>query len=77
MPIRIRPLICRLHPRLYTASGIGDQWDDSCPAVHERRDAHLEASIEGTARAEALQWHYMLYSEIVLEESCGENRSDL
>ena len=77
LPLNVRPLICRLHPRLYTAAGVLDQWDSSCPAVGQDRFENLEQSIAGTAKEEAMQWHHLLYHEIVLEGLSNENRPDL
>jgi Fe-S-cluster containining protein len=73
LPLTVRPLICRLYPHLYTAAGILEQWDGACPAARQHNAALVETCIAGIARIEALQWHHILYQEIIQEGSADEN----
>ena len=64
LPLAIRPLICRLHPRVYNAQGFFPGLAPDCP-VHLLPVGNLpETAIAGLRLEEAVNWHHLLYSEI-------------
>ena len=69
LPCDVRPLICRLHPLVYTESGIVGTSDD-CP-VRLLRGEDLLRSI-GMDFEAGLRWHRQLYAE--LDKGRGVNR---
>ena len=69
LPLSARPLVCRLYPHLYSASGIAGVWDDECPATRTQADPSIEQGIAGVQFQQAVQWHRMLYNEIQWEAS--------
>jgi Fe-S-cluster containining protein len=76
--LTVRPLVCRLYPHLYSAVGISGRWDGECPATRKPAGpAVMEEGIAGVAWQAAVQWHRMLYTEILQEAAANENRSDL
>ncbi len=77
LPLMVRPLVCRLFPHTYSAAGIDNQWDLDCPAARAMPSIYMEADIAGVKRQEALQWHEVLYSELLWEGLIDENRIDL
>jgi Fe-S-cluster containining protein len=77
LPLTARPLICRLYPHLYSAAGISGIWDSECPATRIQANPLIEQGIAGIQWQEAVQWHRMLYNEILWEASINENRFDL
>jgi len=77
LPLTARPLVCRLYPHLYSANGIAGVWDGECPAAKTQAGAMLEKGIAGVQWQEAVQWHRMLYTEILWEANTNENRFDL
>lgn len=72
-----RPLVCRLHPHVYTATGIAPGADNRCPVRFLAPGERLEESIAGYDNALAGPWHRMLYDEIAWKEISDENRTDV
>lgn len=74
LAIKVRPLLCRLHPFTYTADHIDSEPDAECPR-------HLLANGESvfeaihTSMTLARQWHRQLYKEI--QTDANENRTDI
>jgi uncharacterized protein len=77
LTLHARPLICRLFPHDYTAVGISECWDNTCPLTGQLPGERLETGIAGARRGEAEVWHQLLYSEIQWEGKVNENRVDL
>lgn len=77
LPLTVRPLVCRLYPHLYSANGIADAWDGECPAAKFQASPLVEDGIAGVQWQEAVQWHRMLYSEILWEKNSNEDRLNL
>jgi Fe-S-cluster containining protein len=73
LPLTARPLVCRLYPHLYSANGIAGVWDGECPAAKTQASPMLEKGIAGVQWQDAVQWHRMLYSEILLETNTNDN----
>jgi len=57
-----RPLICRLHPYTYTATGISGV-DSACPIFREQ-DVPAVLEQLGMEIKEARKWHELLYFEL-------------
>lgn len=79
LPLTARPLICRLHPYLYTAEGIIDGvLDERCPSHLLEPGSTLPAAL-GMSLGEARGWHNALYAEIKLSDGdiLNENWTDL
>jgi len=62
-----RPLVCRLHPYDYNANGLCDKLIPECPVSLLEPGTTLQDAI-GLNPDQALQWHHLLYSEILLEK---------
>ena len=77
LPLSTRPLVCRLYPHLYSADGIADGWDGECPAAQTQAGPLIEQGIAGVQRQQAVQWHRLLYTEILWEAEINENRFNL
>ena len=77
LSLTARPLVCRLYPHLYAADGLNGQWDGECMATRLQAMPSLEKGIAGVAWQQAVQWHHMLYTEILLEDKENENRLDV
>ena len=77
LALSARPLVCRLYPHLYSADGVAGVWDHECPATRTQAGDQIEQGIAGVQRPQALQWHHMLYTEILWEAHSDENRPDL
>lgn len=77
LPLAARPLVCRLYPHLYSARGILPEWDLECRAAKTMAAAVIERGIAGVAPGEAMQWHRLLYDEILWERPENENRLNL
>lgn len=73
LPLAVRPLVCRLFPHIYSALGITDGWDVSCPAAVRTAGGALQGSIAGTAPNDAVQWHQLLYNELLWEKIGDED----
>ena len=74
--IEERPLICRLHPYDYDASGLNNTLIQECPVHLIEPGTTVEEAI-GLNLTLASDWHHMLYSEILLEKLNNENRTDI
>ncbi len=77
LPLTARPLVCRLYPHLYSAGGIAVEWDGECPAARTKAGPLLEKGIAGVQWQQAVQWHRMLYGEILWEANTNEDRPDI
>lgn len=77
LPLTARPLVCRLYPHVYSDRGIAGAWDTECPAARTKAGPLLEKGIAGVQWQQAVQWHRMLYNEILWETRTNENRPDL
>lgn len=73
LPLTARPLVCRLYPHLYSAAGIAPEWDPECGAARTMAAAAIEQDIAGVTPIEAVQWHRLLYDEILWERPENEN----
>lgn len=67
LPLEVRPLICRLYPYLYDASGIHDDLSQGCPLELLRPGQGLIEAL-GMKLEDAHRWHKQLYEEILLEK---------
>ena len=76
LPLTARPLVCRLYPHLYSAVGIAAAWDCECPAIQKEAGLMIEEGIAGVGWHEAVQWHRMLYSEILGEVNTDDLQID-
>lgn len=77
LPLDVRPLVCRLYPHTYSARGLDLVWDPECPAARSLPPLMFAGGIAGVALPEAVQWHHLLYDELMLEERVDENRTHL
>lgn len=77
LPLTVRPLVCRLFPHIYSALGLADGWDVSCPAAVKTAGVALQGSIAGTALCDAVHWHQLLYNELLWEKIGDEDWIDL
>lgn len=75
LPEGIRPLVCRLHPYTYTAAGIDPEPSQDCPRDLLPIGMSVFESLHMTTE-QAIQWHRMLYEEI-LTENDNDYRTDL
>lgn len=78
LPMQVRPLVCRLHPYVYTATGISGI-DQSCLIAKELDWTSVMQQL-GMAIDTACQWHQLLYCELHEENltasyNCGEASS--
>ncbi len=73
LPLTVRPLVCRLFPHTYSATGIFEGWDQECPAARAIAKVSLEIGIAGVAEEEAARWHQLLYDEVVWEGLVDES----
>lgn len=67
LTISERPLICRLHPYDYDATGLHKKLIPGCPLDLVEPGTTVEEAI-GLNLNQASDWHHMLYSEILLEK---------
>ncbi len=67
LPLEVRPLICRLYPYDYDASGIRDDLAPGCPLELLRPGQGLIETL-GMKLEVARRWHKQLYEEILLNE---------
>jgi Fe-S-cluster containining protein len=63
LPLKVRPLICRIYPYDYNAEGIVDELAPGCPLELLRPGLTLIDEL-GMNRAEAERWHEQLYHEL-------------
>jgi len=74
LPVNVRPLVCRLHPYLYTEAGISGV-DPSCPISRQRSwPAVLDQM--GMAMHKACKWHALLYCELKGAKPSGSEKDD-
>lgn len=71
LPTHIRPLICRLFPFQYNASGISEELENACPSEF-LSDGETLVQALGINREDALMWHQTLYEEILREKEEDE-----
>lgn len=67
LPVEVRPLVCRLHPFVYTEQGLTGELASDCPRELLRPDEDLLDSL-GMNEGQAEVWRQQLYAEIRLEE---------
>lgn len=73
LPWEVRPLVCRLYPVEYTASGLKTELADGCPVDLLAPGEDLLLALDMTwAKAEV--WHRQLYAEIRMEPHLLTNR---
>jgi Fe-S-cluster containining protein len=78
LPLESRPLVCRLYPYTYSASGIYKELETGCPVHLLEPGQKLEQFIDGCCVENACHWHQMLYTEILREEEPNyDHRADL
>lgn len=77
LSLEIRPLICRLHPHLYSNREIYPFISPECPVALLEPDERLEERIQGFDQSKALLWHKMLYEEIAWEVGDHADRINL
>ena len=75
LPESVRPLVCRLHPFTYTASGIDGEPSPDCPRDLVPSGMNVFEALHMSTE-QARQWHRMLYEEI-LTENDNDNRPDI
>ncbi len=66
LPWEVRPLVCRLYPVEYTASGLKPELADGCPLDLLPPGQDLLQALDMTWEKATL-WHWQLYAEIRLE----------
>ena len=66
LPLETRPLVCRLYPFDYDASGLRDDPAPGCPLELLQPDQELFPTLN-MHETDALRWHRQLYEEIRLE----------
>lgn len=71
LPTHVRPLICRLFPFQYTASGISNELESDCPREFLTQGETLDQAL-GITREDANRWHQTLYQEILWEKEEDE-----
>ncbi len=64
----IRPLLCRLYPYTFDADNIYLKFEEGCP-VNLLKPKQSLAEALNISLEKAIEWHYILYTEILLEES--------
>lgn len=67
LPMNIRPLVCRIFPLSFHAGGFHPWFEKACP-VHLLASGQTLNQNLGITEADAILWHRMLYSEILLEK---------
>ncbi len=75
LPDTVRPLVCRLHPFTYTATGIDAEPSPDCPK-HLVPDGMNVFDALHMSTEQACLWHRMLYEEI-LTENDNDHRPDI
>ena len=75
LPVDVRPLVCRLYPFTYTERGI-DGVSDGCPKEVIPPGSTILKVLDMN-RAEADEWHALLYAELRSGERCDETRIDI
>jgi len=75
LPLQVRPLICRLYPYAFTASGLSSEWVEGCP-IHLLTPGQSLNLRLGIAAEDAVSWHRTLYNEILFEKN-DEHWTDL
>lgn len=63
LPLETRPLICRLYPFDYTATGIKTELASGCPVELLKPGQTVLAEL-AMKRSDAERWHQQLYAEI-------------
>ncbi|MBU3915071.1 hypothetical protein KKA14_06000 [bacterium] len=76
LPMDIRPLVCRLHPFEYNASGLFAELSKECP-VHLLREGETLQKAVDISPESANIWHKALYQEILWEKQDVEHRTDV
>lgn len=69
LPMRIRPLICRLHPYTYREADISGI-DPTCPIAREGNWPMLLEQM-GMTMIEAREWHRLLYCELCADKTAS------
>lgn len=67
LPLESRPLVCRLHPHSYSASGLDPEFVPDCPVHLLPPGRRLEDAVAGCDSAEAENWRRLLYAEILVD----------
>lgn len=73
LPLDTRPLICRLYPFTYTASGIDNELEKGCPQ-NLLADNQCLTDVLCMSLDQAYGWHHLLYEEIMSDGD--DNRTD-
>lgn len=63
LPMEVRPLVCRLYPYDYTASGLRPDAASGCPR-HLLAEGQSVFDAVGASQQDAQRWHAMLYDEL-------------
>jgi Fe-S-cluster containining protein len=71
LPTHVRPLICRLFPFQYNASGISNELERECPREFLSQGESLVQAL-GIDKKDAMMWHQTLYQEILWEKEEDE-----
>ena len=69
LPMHVRPLVCRLHPYVFTETGISGI--DQCCLIAKEADWTGVLQQLGMTMDDACQWHRLLYCELHGEDSSG------
>jgi Fe-S-cluster containining protein len=75
LPLEVRPLICRIYPFDYDASGIFDDLARGCPLELLPPGKSLIEEL-GMSRTDAERWHAQLYAELQVEKITQEGASN-
>jgi uncharacterized protein len=66
LSLEVRPLVCRLYPFSYTAAGIGPELETGCPtSLLDPAESLIDALHMSLVKA--LEWHRILYEEILFD----------
>lgn len=74
LPLEVRPIVCRLYPFEYDATGLKDELSEGCPMHLIRPDMSLLGEL-GMNPDDGRRWHAMLYDEITLESAFRADHS--
>ncbi|MGE0086494.1 MAG: YkgJ family cysteine cluster protein [Desulfococcaceae bacterium] len=74
LPLDIRPLVCRLYPYTYTASGIDRELEHGCPS-NLLADGQCLTDALCMSEDQAWEWHHTLYKEVLSDGN--DNRAVL
>ncbi|MBF0102697.1 MAG: YkgJ family cysteine cluster protein [Desulfobacterales bacterium] len=70
LAIDVRPLVCRIYPYEYNAGGLYQEFShNACPIHLLKSNETFEQMLQCFTKSKALEWHNLLYDEILLEKT--------